>query len=365
MSNNYFFTGFPGFIATSLIRQIIKEHHAIERISLLVQPDLLHRAQQEMDKITQEFNISSTIFTIIEGDITKSNLAISLPISRSLQKSVTHVFHLAAIYNLAVPHDIAYKVNVIGTHHVNQWVQQLNKLQRYIYFSTAYVSGTREGKIYETELRMNQTFKNHYESTKYEAEVLVEQIKNKVPTTIIRPGIVRGHSRTGETAKFDGVYFILNTLDKFKFSPLIPYLGKGRADGNFVPVDYIFDASIYLSHNSIGAGKTYHLTDPNPYPIKEVYRMLMEKYLNKKPIGIIPLSWVKHSLAITPLRKWLGVEKESTNYFTCLSYYDSTQAQNDLRDSGIICPDFSETIDAMVSYYSKHKEDADKRIYIR
>ncbi|WP_330219520.1 SDR family oxidoreductase [Peribacillus muralis] len=53
----------------------------------------------------------------------------------------------------------------------------------------------------------------------YEAEVLVEELKKEIPITIIRPGIVKGHSQTGQTIKFDGPYFILNFLDRLSFLP--------------------------------------------------------------------------------------------------------------------------------------------------
>lgn len=127
-----------------------------------------------------------------------------------------------------MPEPLAERVNVHGTNQVNEWVQTLPNLQRYIYFSTAYVSGTREGRIYEEELEMHQTFRNHYERTKYDAEVLVDRLKEMVPTTIIRPGIVKGHSETGETIKFDGLYFMLNMYDKLSFLPAIPYLEEDK-----------------------------------------------------------------------------------------------------------------------------------------
>ncbi|WP_246042211.1 hypothetical protein [Cohnella pontilimi] len=39
---------------------------------------------------------------------------------------------------------------------MNQWILTLPNLRRYVYFSTAYVSGDREGRILETELEMEQ-----------------------------------------------------------------------------------------------------------------------------------------------------------------------------------------------------------------
>ncbi|MRH43865.1 NAD-dependent epimerase/dehydratase family protein [Aquibacillus halophilus] len=364
MANSYFFTGFPGFICTSLIKRLIESEYDINYFYLLVLPSLKGKAENEINRITNEKKISPKKFILIEGDITKRNLGIGPELNEQLSKKITHVFHLAAIYDLAVPKRLAYDVNVTGTNQVNDWILNLHTIQRYIYFSTAYVSGTREGRIVETELEANQTFKNHYEQTKFEAEKLVRSVIDKVPTTIIRPGVVKGNSETGETVKFDGPYFMLNMFENLRFLPIIPYLGTGAAEGNFVPIDYILKATIYLGHSDIGVGKTYHLTDPSPYTMKEVYKMLMVQYLGKKPVGKIPVWLAKASLTIPGIRKRLKVEKEALDYFTCLTTYDCTQAQLDLEGSGIECPDFKETLESMTVFYEKHKNDVEKHIEI-
>ena len=364
MANTYFFTGFPGFIATNLVKQLIQDREDCGHIYVLVLPDLLKKAEYEIDKLVKEVGVGRDQFTIVEGDITKPQLAIDFGSQEKL-KAVTHVFHLAAIYDLAVPEKLAVEVNVNGTKNVNEWVRTLENIERYIYFSTSYVAGTREGRILETELEMNQTFKNHYERTKYEAEVFVKGILKSVPTTIIRPGIVVGHSRTGETVKFDGPYFILNFIDRLKGLPILPYMGHGEAEGNFVPVDFIFRATIYLGHSKAGAGKTYQLTDPKPYKVDEVYKMLMREFLGRTPKGRIPLSWGRLFMSSSRFRKWVRTEKEALDYFTCKAEYDCTETQKDLAGSGISCPDFKEVIPAMVNFYKKHKNDPAKQLKIQ
>ncbi|TLS36134.1 SDR family oxidoreductase [Pseudalkalibacillus caeni] len=364
MENVYFFTGFPGFISTSIIKNLVKSDYQVGHIYLLVLPQMVEKASQEILYATTKEELPESNFTIIPGDITKQGLGIPEEMQAELEISVTHVFHLAAIYDLAVPENIAQKVNVDGTRNINQWVLSLTKLERYIYFSTAYVSGDRQGVIYENELQMGQGFKNHYERTKYDAEVLVEEVKEKVPVTIIRPGVVRGDSKTGETIKFDGPYFILNVLDRLRYSPLLPYLASGEAEGNFVPIDYVLNGTIYLAHEKVGIGKTYHLTDPEPYKMNEVYKMLMNEYLGKTPKGALPLFLTKGFLSLSPMRKWIRVQKEAMDYFTCVSHYDCTQAQDDLQGSGISCPDFKDSLKSMVMYYDEYKNDRDKQLTI-
>ncbi|UCZ54922.1 SDR family oxidoreductase [Bacillus shivajii] len=362
MGNVYFYTGFPGFLARSLIRKMIDRIENVEHIYLLILPEMKKTAELEINQICTNKNISANKFTLVSGDITATDLKIESNLNDRLKNSVTHVFHLAAVYDLAVKEEVAEAVNVTGTYNVNEWVKTLKQLKRYNYFSTAYVSGKREGKIYENELSMGQSFKNHYERTKYKAEILVDELKSEVPLTIFRPGIVRGHSVTGETIKFDGPYFMLHILHKFRHSPFVPQLSGGHVEGNFVPVDYVIDATTYLSHQDKGEGKTYHLTDPNPYKMSEVYTMLMQEYLGKTPKGKFPLQLAHTALSSSVIRKWINVEKEALDYFRCNASYDTAETERDLKGSGINCPTFDETLQSMVQYYRENQQN--KQLYI-
>ncbi|SDQ84201.1 SDR family oxidoreductase [Virgibacillus salinus] len=365
MKHTYFLTGYPGFLASSLIKQLLHDHQKdIKHIYLLVLPSLQDKATQEINSLAKKTGHDPGIFSIVTGDITEPTLALDHDINREIQESVTHVFHLAAIYDLAVPKNIAFKVNVDGTKNMNNWVKTLGNLERYTYFSTAFVAGMREGKIFENELAAGQTFKNHYEETKYHAEVLVEDLKQSVPTTIIRPGIVKGNSKTGETIKFDGIYFMLNLLDHISFLPITPYMGDGKPEGNFVPSDYVLRATSYLAIAPVGKGKTYHLTDPNPYSMHDLQKILTKAYLGKTPKGKVPLSWVRSSLSSAPVRKWLQVELEALDYFSIDASFDCSTAVTDLKGSGIVCPDLKDTVEPMVNFYRKYKHDRSKHIQI-
>ncbi|QHE50822.1 SDR family oxidoreductase [Pontibacillus sp. HMF3514] len=364
MSHVYFFTGFPGFLTSRLIKQVVHEEFPIDKIYLFILPSTRKHAQSKIHQLCEELDISHHLFELVEGDITKDNLDLAESTSETLLNSITHAYHLAAIYDLSVPYEPAYNVNVIGTKHVNEWLLQANRLERYTYFSTAYVSGKRTGTIKESDLKHDQGFKNHYESTKYEAELLVQDLKGQLPVTIIRPGIVVGDSQTGQTSKFDGPYFILNLFDRLHFLPTIPYVGKGHAEANFVPVDYVIRASVFLSHHTNSIGKTYHLTDPNPYQSHEVYRMLMEALLGKTPSYRIPLHAAKLPLNLLPVRRWLNIQKQTIPYFMYNSHYDTSLAMSALNGTEIECPDFETVIPQLIHFYRSHKHDEDKKVTI-
>ncbi|MEA3321922.1 MAG: SDR family oxidoreductase [Bacillota bacterium] len=360
--SGYFFTGFPGFICQELVRELLSTKQNVTNIFLLVLPAQKSMSVPIIHTYQQQF--PSTTFHLVEGDITQPNLNMNKEDQQLVQEQTNYVYHLAAIYDLAVKREIAFQVNVIGTKQVLEWVKKLTNLKRLIYFSTAYVSGKREGKIRETELIHEASFKNHYEETKYLAEILVDREKEQLPITIIRPGIVKGHSQTGETTKFDGPYLMLNFLHSLRFLPLIPHLGKGEAEFNVVPIDYIVKSTCYLTHSERAQGKTLHLTNPEPISIREAYTVLMEKFLKKAPTGSIPLPLAKTFLRVPTARKWLKVEREALDYYTWRGSFDCREARRILDDADINCPSFHLTADMMVKYYNEHKYDQMKHIHI-
>lgn len=359
----HLFTGFPGFISGQLVRELFRKNYA-DHIFAIVLPTQIEKAQEESAKITASF--PGRKITILEGDITLPQLGISQETLLILAEQIDVLWHLAAIYDLAVPREIAWKVNVDGTKNVNDFVQHLPKLIRYMYFSTAYVAGKREGVLLETELiRPEVGFKNNYEETKFEAERMVEELKSTIPTTIIRPGIVRGNSITGETIKFDGPYFFLNMIDKVKSLPFIPYVGHSNAFINVVPVDYVIEASAFISQEPDAVGKTLHLTDPHPHPVLEVYRMMVKLMTDKFPKGRLPVQLTKKCLQLKPVRKNLGVEMETLDYLTWNGYFDCSEAKKILAKGKIKCPDFLETMPTMVKFYNKNKHKTEYHIEIK
>src|SRR5919206_3296559 len=110
-----FVTGFPGFIAGRLVERLARDG---ARFILLVQPSLAARARQDIAAILLKTRADAKNFSIVEGDITKTDLDL-LPLDLERARAETHtLFHLAAIYDLAVDRDLAQHVNVEGTERV-------------------------------------------------------------------------------------------------------------------------------------------------------------------------------------------------------------------------------------------------------
>ena len=122
-------------------------------------------------------------------------------------------------------------------------------------------------------------------------------------------------------------------------------------------MDYIIEAVSFLALYEGGEGKTYHLTDPNPYSATEIYEMFTEAMYKQKPKGMIPLSLCKMGLSFAPVRKFLHTEQETIDYFTWKGNFDCTHAKRDLLEADIACPDFKKGVPAMVQFYLKHQNN--------
>ena len=194
-----FLTGFPGFIAGRLLRRLATDGG---RFLLLVQPGFVERAEAELKTIVEQTGRSASHFAVLQGDITEPDLGLSRGGLETARSQSTILFHLAAIYDLAVARDTAMRVNVEGTRNVNNFVRSLPHLRHYHYVSTCYIAGKRTGVILEPELRHEAGFRNYYEETKYLAEIEVDALKTELPITIHRPAVVeitkilRGSRRT-------------------------------------------------------------------------------------------------------------------------------------------------------------------------
>ena len=353
MAENFLITGFPGFIGRRLVQSLANSNPKAN-LNLLVEPRMVKAAQASVDKIP-----GSEHMQIVAGDITDSKLGLDSAKLKDLANQTTHVYHLAAIYDLAVASDVAQRVNVDGTINVVDFCRQCGKLDRLHYVSTAYVAGDRHGTVYEHELQMGQSFKNHYESTKFQAEVVVREARDSVPTTIYRPAIVVGDSQTGETQKFDGPYYALKIIAKLNGGHLpLVRMGSGEALLNVVPVDFVVEAMATLALDPSAVGETLHLTDPNPVTADEVYELFCLAYAGRPPRGKLPTVLTSQSMRFAAVRKQFGnVPRESLQYLDHVVRFDTRRASTLLAAHGVRCPSFTEYVQPIVEFFRQHEQD--------
>jgi thioester reductase-like protein len=346
-----FITGFPGFIANRLLERLARKDCDL---IVLVQPALVSRALDEIARLAQLSGRSEGDFQIVEGDIRESGLALSALDRELVQQQTTRVFHLAAVYDLAVPEDVALRVNADGTRNVVELARSLPHLRQFHHVSTCYVAGKREGVILESELRHDAGYRNFYEQSKYLAEMEVEAAKRDLPVTIHRPAVVCGDSKSGETGKYDGVYYLINYLLRWPSALSLINIGNHEVSLNLVPVDFVVDAMAALAFDEQAIGKTLQLADPAPLTTNQLFNAIAKSIDDHRSRLTAPAKWVRFFLMLPPSPRITGLPHHAVPYFFVKQVYDSSEAQQLLSPHGIRCPPFEGYVDAIVDYARQH-----------
>ncbi len=337
-------TGYPGFLASSLLPRILNQRPE-DQVACLVEPRFLEVARQRLESLDPAL---APRVQLVSGDITRPGLGLDLPLDP------VEIFHFAAVYDLNMERTLGLRVNLEGTQHVLDFAERCPQLHKLHYVSTCYVSGRYPGVYRETDLDKGQRFNNYYEETKFLAEVEVQ--KSRLPWVIYRPAIVVGDSRSGATLKYDGPYPIIRWLLRLPLASILPVIGDPSVVRlNVVPQDFVLDALTHLSLHASPPGTVYHLSDPEPLTVAEVISELgraCQKRILSVPVPRRPTQALLRHAA--PLARWSGFTPAMVDYFVHPTHYLCDNTLRALEGTKIACPDMRRVLPRLVEYVRRH-----------
>ena len=340
---NYFVTGATGFIGRHLVAELLKREGTVY---VLVREG----SRGKLDALVQRLGAPDGRIEPVSGDLSKPGLGVE-----GFDEPIDHLFHLAAVYDVEADEEASERANVEGTRHVIEFANA-HQVGRFHHTSSIAVAGEYRGVFQEDMFDEGQRLPHHYHRTKYESERLVrEDVEAK--TLIFRPGIVVGHSETGEMDKIDGPYYFFKLLQKLRHAlpEWFPLAGPQGGETNIVPVDFVARAMDHIAHLSDDdlPSDTFHLVDPEPKTVGEAmnefakaahapqFAMRVDQHMVDavpKPVraGVMALPTVKkireqlyHDLGIPPA----AMENRD---FRCK--FDARDAQRALSGTGIAVP---------------------------
>jgi thioester reductase-like protein len=356
-----FFTGFPGFLGSSLLPRTLRRAPQARAVAL-VQQRWLERARDALAEIERDDPEIGGRTELVVGDITTPGLGLDEATRRRLLDGPLEIFHLAAVYDLSVAAKLAWAVNVDGTRHVVDLARAAANgagLTRLQYVSTCYVSGRYDGIFFEDDLELGQPFANHYDHTKHEAErVVVKARDSGLPVTIYRPSVVVGETTTGRTQKFDGPYYMLQLILRQRGTALIPLpAGADSTMFNLVPSDFVVNGIAALADHEAALNRTVALAQPKPPTVTQ----MCEAFANRagRRLRIVPMPTKLGEFCIDHLpgvKRLLKVPSSTLDYLTHPTLYDATSSSALLSEVGLRCPTFDEHVGPMVSFFQAHPE---------
>ncbi len=343
-------TGFPSFAARRMCEELLSadvEGKKKTLVHAVVRSKFAGEAADALDALPLE---QRARVNLIDGDAAAMDLGLSGAEFRSLSHEIDRIHHVAQVSYLGVDAKTAEHVNVDGAREILELAGACKDLKCLVFHSTAHVSGDREGRVYEDELKAGQSFRNIVEETKGRAEKIVRAAMDRVPIAVVRPSIIVGDSTTGEVDRFDGPYLLILLLLTSPPDFALPLPGRGDAPLNLVPIDYVVRAARAIGLREQAVGKTFHLVDPSPLSARRVFELVARAGGRPQPRGFIPANLTKALLRAPGLDRFAKSPRALLHTFGTDVTYDHTNTEAILAGTDVRCPPFESYVDRLVEY---------------
>ncbi|KAH9865426.1 hypothetical protein J1614_009009 [Plenodomus biglobosus] len=270
-------TGVTGFLGAFLLRDLLENTSAqilcMVRFADSSQDDIpagIARIRRNMlDFGLWSDNIMERV-EILTGNLARKRFGLAPDTFHELAERIDIILHAAATVNLVYPYAALQKPNVGGTREVLRLAAQGGATVQYISTNGVLLPKPgREGWSEDAMLPVDDVVKlaDGYGQTKWVAEQLaLEAGRRGVPIKIHRLGTISGHSETGAANAWDLLTALIVESVRIGRYPDV----KGwRAE--MTPVDFVSKAIIHLSNQTETEQTIYHIGDPDPVDISQVF----------------------------------------------------------------------------------------------
>lgn len=346
--STFLVTGGTGFLGRRVI-PLLLERHPDCTVHVLVRPGSAAR----LAELAAGWNGGDRVAALL-GDLTDPGLGLAGP-----PPPADQVLHLGAVYDLTAGDEQA-TTNVGGTAAVLALAGELDATVHHV--SSIAVAGDHRGPVTEDDFDLGQSFPTAYHRTKFEAEKLVRE--SGLRWRVYRPAAIVGDSRTGEMDKIDGPYLLFGLIDRLRALPArLPVAVPNIGATNIVPVDYVARAIVELASRPDLDGRTAHLVNPRPQPVREIYAALAAAAGAPHPVADLPAAVAAPLLhpprgPATAVRDLalgrLGIPPVLLDHLTLPSTFESGPTATLLTERGITVPPFGSYADTLWRYWRAH-----------
>ena len=345
---NYIVTGGTGFLGQNVLPLILDRDPAAE-VHVLVRQQSIGKLERQVEALEGKNRVHPLV-----GDLTAPKLGLE-----EIPSDIDHIIHLGAIYDMTAGDEQA-STNVEGTRAVVNIA--IDTGARLHHISSIAVAGDYRGTFTENDFQKGQHFPTAYHRTKFESEEIVRE--SATDWRVYRPSAILGHSETGAIDKIDGPYFFFPFFAELaKLPSALPITVPDIGATNLVPVDFVAAAIVELIHRNPLGHRVFHLVNPEPQPMREVYEAFSTAAGARAKVVGIPGSVAAPVVAPrfgavrsgrNAVLARLGVPPVMLDHLTIPTVFDSASTQETLSASGIAPPPLAEYAGALWKHWQRH-----------
>lgn len=337
-------TGFPGRQpAVHLVRQLATREE--RSVCCLVTEGRRERALELLDALPTPARDRVSLWV---GDTRSMDLGLSGEEFGLLAQSVEVIHHCASITDPAATHEEAAG-NISAAAEILEFVETAPRLNRLVCWSSATVSGNREGFVKETDLDGTTGFRNPVEESLFRVERMLRESADDFPIVVLRPALMVGDSVTGEMEDLGGLYLLIRFLLSEPNDYRIPTPNRTGVRISAVPVDYAVSAAVQIAGDERAIGRTFHIVDPKPVTVRHALKLFAEATGHPPPREHDPLNLATALMRAPGLQRFRNTTRAFLDQLKTDVIYDDRNTRELLAGTGILCPDLESYVDAMVA----------------
>jgi thioester reductase-like protein len=337
-------TGFPGRQpAIHLVRELAL--HGERSVCCIVTEGREARARELIDALPARARDRVSLWV---GDTRSIDLGLSGEELGQLTERVEAIHHCACVTDPAATKEEAAG-NTKSVAEILEFAENAPRLRRLVFWSSATVSGNREGFVRETELTDQMGFRNPAEESLYRAELMLRESADELPIVILRPALMVGDSMTGETEDLGGLYLLIRFLLSAPEDYRIPTPSRTGVRISTVPVDYAVKAGVKIAEDERAVGRTFHIVDPKPVTVHHALQLFAEATGRPAPREHDPLNLATALMRAPGLQRFTNTTRAFLDHLKTDVIYDDRNTREVLAGTGISCPDLASYVDVMVA----------------
>ncbi|KAJ2607895.1 large subunit of alpha-aminoadipate reductase [Coemansia sp. RSA 1804] len=279
----FLLTGATGFLGAFVLAELLRRHPSGTVVCLTRAPTpaaALARVREAAEANHVWDAAAAGRVRAVVGDLGKDRLGLSAADWAECARSVDAVVHNGALVHWVYPYAKLRAPNVVSTlwvlrlaaeHHVKPvtFVSSTSALDtdHYVALGASLAAGIRESDDLQGSRRGLQT---GYGQSKWVAENLMARARqNGLPVTVVRPGYVLGHSRSGVTNTDDFIWRLAKGCVELRQSPVM------NNAVNLCAVDYVAHVVVEaITQPRALAHLVYHVFNAERFRFQDLFDAL-------------------------------------------------------------------------------------------